>query len=171
MTLYDVIFYVVSAVVVGSTAMAITRSNLVHAVVYLILSFFGTAILFYLFGAPLLAALEVIVYAGAIMVVFLFIVMTIDLRAHQEVVFPLIQWLPAAVFGMIYSIAGYLAVSRTPGTPATLNLVLATPREYALYVLGNDWLSIEIVSLLLLVAVIGAMHLGKSGSGVEEKDV
>lgn len=170
MTLCDVIFYVVSLVVVASTAMAVTRRNLVHAVVYLILSFFGTAILFYLFGAPLLAALEVIVYAGAIMVVFLFIVMTIDLKAHQEILFPASQWLPVGVFGMIYSVAGYLAVSRTPGTQTTLNLVMATPREYALYVLGNDWLSIEIVSLLLLVAAIGAVHLGKGRSGAEEKD-
>ena len=170
MTFYDVIFYVVSTIVVASTAMAVTRTNLVHAVVYLILSFFGTAILFYLLGAPLLAALEVIIYAGAIMVVFLFIVMTIDLSAHEELLFPMVQWLPAVVFGMIYSVSGYLAVSRTPGTQATLNLVLATPREYAQYVLGNDWFSIEIVSLLLLVAVIGAMHLGKERGWTEEKD-
>jgi NADH-quinone oxidoreductase subunit J len=171
MTLYDVIFYVVSLVVVAATAMAITRRNLVHAVVYLIFSFFGTAILFYLFGAPLLAALEVIIYAGAIMVLFLFIVMMIDPEWRQEIFFPLSQWLPAALFGTVYLIAGYLAVSRAPGNGAVLKLVMATPREYAVYVFKNHWLSIEIVSLLLLIALIGALHLGKSENRPEEDDV
>lgn len=168
MTLLDVIFYVVSVVVIAATAMAVTRRNLVHAVVYLIFSFFGTAILFYLFGAPLLAALEVIVYAGAMMVLFLFIVMTIDLRAHQELLFPLSQWLPAAGFGMIYLIAGCLAVIGTPEAEAVLKPVMAAPREYALYVFKNHWLSIEIVSLLLLVALVGALHLGKGKSHAED---
>ena len=80
-----------------STAIAITRRNLVHAVVYLVISFFGTAMLFYLFGAPLLAALEVIIYAGAIMVLFLFVVMMIRIESSEEVMFPVSQWLPAAV--------------------------------------------------------------------------
>ena len=72
----------------AATAVAITRRNLVHAVVYLIFSFFGTAMLFYLFGAPLLAALEVIIYAGAIMVLFLFVVMMIRVESPEEVMFP-----------------------------------------------------------------------------------
>jgi NADH-quinone oxidoreductase subunit J len=170
MSLYDVIFYVVSPVVVAATAMAVTRRNLVHAVIYLIFSFFGTAMLFYLFGAPLLAALEVIIYAGAIMVLFLFIVMMIDPKVHQEIFFPLSQWLPAAAFGMVYIIAGYL-VSKTPANDAALKLVTASPREYAVYVFKNHWLSIEIVSLLLLVAVIGALHLGKGKNRAEDEDV
>ena len=53
MTFYGFLFYLISAVVIGATAIAITRRNMVHAVVYLIVSFFGTAMLFYLFGAPL----------------------------------------------------------------------------------------------------------------------
>jgi len=52
MTLYGFLFYVLAAVIVASTAVAITRRNLVHAVVYLIFSYFGTAMLFYLLGAP-----------------------------------------------------------------------------------------------------------------------
>ena len=75
MTIYSIIFYILALVIIVATGVAITRRNLVHAVVYLILSFFGSALMFYLFGAPLLAALEVIIYAGAIMVLFLFILM------------------------------------------------------------------------------------------------
>lgn len=171
MSVYDVIFYVVSPVVVAATAMAVTRRNLVHAVIYLIFSFFGTAMLFYLFGAPFLAALEVIIYAGAIMVLFLFIVMMIDPKMHQEILFPLSQWLPAGLCGIVYLIAGYLMVSKTPANDAVLMLEAASPREYAVYVFKNHWLSIEIVSLLLLVAVIGALHLGKGKNRAEDEDV
>ena len=64
-----------AAVIVAATGLAITRRHPVHAVVYLILSFLGSAMLFYLLGAPFLAALEVIIYAGAIMVLFLFVIM------------------------------------------------------------------------------------------------
>ena len=170
MTLYALIFYVVAAVTVAATAVAITRRNLVHAVIYLIFSFFGTAMLFYLFGAPLLAALEVIIYAGAIMVLFLFVLMMIRMESHQELMFPLSQWLPAAVFGLIYVVVGYLMVCGTPGTEVTLQMVLATPREFALYVFQRHWLSVEIVSLLLLVALMGALYLGKGKAKNQAED-
>lgn len=77
MTLYSIIFYVLAIVILVATFLAITRRNTVHAVIYLILSFLGTALLFYLLGAPFLAVLEAIIYAGGIMVLFLFIVMMI----------------------------------------------------------------------------------------------
>jgi NADH-quinone oxidoreductase subunit J len=169
MTLYALIFYVLAAVTVASTAVAITRRNLVHAVIYLIFSYFGTALLFYLFGAPLLAALEVIIYAGAIMVLFLFVLMMIKMESHQELMFPLSQWLPAAVFGLVYLVVGVLMIVTTPGTEVPMPMVLATPREFALYVFQSHWLSIEIVSLLLLVAVMGALYLGK-GTGKNQAE-
>jgi NADH-quinone oxidoreductase subunit J len=96
MTLFGLLFYLIAAVIVASTAMAVTRRNIVHAVIYLIFSFLGTALLFYLFGAPLLAVLEVIIYAGAIMVLFLFVVMMIRVDAAEEALFPVSQWIPAA---------------------------------------------------------------------------
>ena len=77
MTLYSVIFYVLAVIILASTVLAIIQRFLINAVVYLILSFFATGLLFYLLGAPFLAVLEVIIYAGAIMVLFLFIVMTL----------------------------------------------------------------------------------------------
>lgn len=170
MTFYTIIFYILAGVIVVATAVAITRRNLVHAVIYLIFSFFGTAMLFYLFGAPLLAALEVIIYAGAIMVLFLFIIMMIKVDSLEELMFPLSQWLPAAGFGLIYLIVGFLMILTTPGTEIHLRLFLATPKELALYVFQRDWFSIEIVSLLLLVALIGALHLGKSKGKSQAED-
>ena len=61
MTVYSIIFYILSAIILITTGIAITRRNLVHAVVYLVFSFFGSAMMFYLFGAPLRAVLEVII--------------------------------------------------------------------------------------------------------------
>ncbi len=161
MNLYGSLFYILAGVVTAATAMAITRRNMVHAVVYLLFSFFGTAMLFYLLGAPLLAALWVIIYAGAIMVLFLFIVMMIKTDSAEEVLFPLTQWFPAAVFGVIYLAVVGAMVFTTPGTEAGLPLVVGSPKEFALYVFQKHWLSIEIVSLLLLVALVGALTLGK----------
>jgi len=84
MTIYSIIFYFLALLILVTTALAITRRDMVHAVVYLIFSFFGSAMLFYLFGAPFLAVLEVIIYAGAIMVLFLFIVMMLKVETGGE---------------------------------------------------------------------------------------
>jgi NADH-quinone oxidoreductase subunit J len=160
MTFYGFLFYLISAAVIGATAIAITRRNMVHAVVYLIVSFFGTAMLFYLFGAPFLAALEVIIYAGAIMVLFLFVVMMIRVESPGEVMFPLSQWVPAAAFGLIYLAAAVAMIFRTSGAQASLSTLTAAPRQFALYVFEHHWFSIEVISTLLLIALVGVLHLG-----------
>ncbi len=161
MTLYGLLFYVIAAVVVAATGIAVTRRNLVHAVVYLIFSFLGSAMLFYLLGAPLLAALEVIIYAGAIMVLFLFVVIMIKPESHGEMRFPLSQWAPAAVFSGVYVLVTILMVSSAPEAKAQLSMLWAAPRDFAIYVFQHHWFLIEVVSLLLLIALMGALRLGK----------
>jgi len=164
MTFYGFIFYVIAAVIVSATAVAVTRRNLVHAVVYLIFSFIGTAMLFYLLGAPLLAALEVIIYAGAIMVLFLFVVIMIKVETRSELMMPPSQRLPAAIFGAIYVIVCFLMIFTAPGTETGLSMLWASPREFALHVLQNHWFFIEVISLLLLMALMGVLRLG-TGKG------
>jgi len=161
MTLYSLIFYVLSAIILITTGIAITRRNLVHAVVYLVFSFFGSAMMFYLFGAPLLAVLEVIIYAGAIMVLFLFIIMMVKVEASEERLFPIRQWLPMALMGVVYLIMGTVIVSSAPGSQVTLEIALAKPKAFGEYLFQTHWLVIEIVSLLLLVALVGALYLGR----------
>ena len=161
MTIYSIIFYILALLILVSTGLAISRRNLVHAVIYLIFSFFGSAFLFYLFGAPLLAVLEVIIYAGAIMILFLFIIMMVKVETSEERMFPLNQWLPAAGIGLMYLAIGVLIVSSAPGKDIPLEMALAHPKEFGQYLFQRHWLSIEIVSLLLLIALIGALHLGR----------
>jgi NADH-quinone oxidoreductase subunit J len=170
MTVYTLLFYIVAGVTVASTAIAVTRRHMVHAVVYAMLSFFGTAMLFYLLGAPLLAALEVIIYAGAIMVLFLFVVMMIQVESPGELMFPLTQWLPALLFGSLYAMVGFLMVLWTPGTDIPLRMLMATPRDLALFVFQKHWLAVEIASLLLLAAIIGALQLGMKKEETQAKD-
>jgi NADH-quinone oxidoreductase subunit J len=162
MTLPGLLFYVLAATIIVTTGVAITRRNLVHAVVYLIFSYFGTAMLFYLLGAPLLAAFEVIIFAGAIMVLFLFVVIMIRTEHSEEDFFPLSQWIPAAASGLIYLAVAFLAALKAPGADTGLALLWATPREFALYVLRNYWFLIEVISMLLLIGLIGALQLGRT---------
>lgn len=161
MTLYAIIFYILAAVILVTTGIAITRRNLVHAVVYLVFSFFGSAMLFYLFGAPLLAVLEVIIYAGAIMILFLFIIMMIRVEASEERLFPLRQWLPIALVGVVYLIIGAVIVSSALGSQVTLRIALTRPKAFGEYLFQRHWLAIEIVSLLLLVVLVAALYLGR----------
>jgi NADH-quinone oxidoreductase subunit J len=162
MNLYSVIFYVLAALILVSTGLAITRRNLVHAVVYLILSFFGSGMLFYLLGAPLLAALEVIIYAGAIMVLFLFIIMMLKVEGFEEQFFPVRQWIPALGMCLVFISAGMLMIMGDPESRIPLKAAVAEPMFFGHYLFRKHWLAIEIVSLLLLIAVIAVLYLGRN---------
>src|SRR5687768_5158294 len=75
----SITFYIAAAISVFSTIMVITRFNIMHALLYLVVSLLSVAVIFFLYGAPFMAALEVIVYAGAIMVLIIFFVMMLNL--------------------------------------------------------------------------------------------
>jgi len=167
MTLYAVSFYAVAAVILAATALAATRRNPVHAVIYLIVSFVGSALLFYLLGAPFLAALEVIIYAGAIMVLFLFVIMILRIERAEERGFSLGQWGPALLLGLLFLVVVGLFLFEDPGTGAVLKKAVVMPRDFGRFIFKGYWLAIEIISLLLLVALVAALHLGK---GTEEEE-
>lgn len=161
MTLFNLLFFAIAALIVASTAVAITRRNLVHAVIYLIFGFFGSAFMFYLFGSPFLAALMVIVYAGAIMILFLFIIMMLRVESPEESLFPPSQIVPAIIFAAAYAGIGALLLIQDPSAAATLAEAGTEPAEFGRYLFTKSWLAVEITSLLLLVALIGALLVGK----------
>ncbi len=162
MTVLAVIFYLLAALVLGSAALAVTRRRPVHAVLYLIVSLVGVALLYLLLGAPLLAALQVILYAGAIMVLFLFVIITMpeQLPSRDELfrrnwVLPLALCLLAG-FGLAVllraapSAAGFLAAARL------------APKTFGLQLFRHYWYAVELVSLLLFVGLVGALYLGRT---------
>ena len=165
MSIYAVMFYGLGAVIVAATALAITRRNLMHAIVYLVLSFIGTAMLFYLLGAPFLAVLEVVIYAGAIMVLFLFVIMLLNIR--QPEADPKIPFIGQKLAGII--LAGFTGLILIYGvTKAALTTGkemapgLGNTESIARSLFTDYLLPFEVTSVLLLVAIVGAVVLAKS---------
>jgi NADH-quinone oxidoreductase subunit J len=170
MTLYSVIFYGLGIIILVATALAITRRNPMHAVIYLIVSFFGMAPLFYLLGAPLLALLEIIIYAGAIMVLFIFIVMMLRIDVTPATASQwLRQWSPALGLSLISGLAMVFLIWQGPALKTVLPLGQASPREFGLFVFRRYWFAVEIASFLLFVALVGAYYLGRKDTSPEEK--
>jgi NADH-quinone oxidoreductase subunit J len=169
MTLYGAVFYLLGIIILGASVLAVTRRNTVHAVVFLIASFLGTALLFYLLGAPFLAAVEVIIYAGAIMVLFLFVIMTLKMKTSKELGPSIGRWGPAVLLGTAFLLLIVLVVTRDPVSRVTLEASVAEPAAFGRFVFENYWLAVEIISLLLLVALVAVIHLGR-GKGETSKE-
>jgi len=161
MDILPILFYTIAALMLLSTALAITRRNLVYVVVYLVLSFFGTAMLFYLLGAPFLAMLEVIIYAGAIMVLFLFIIMMIHMEKDPGTFLPRRQLIPAILVSAVFLMAFIVLAGTDAGGWKPLAAAQAMPAAFGIYLFDTHWLSIEIASMLLLVALVAAIVLGR----------
>jgi NADH-quinone oxidoreductase subunit J len=159
MTLYGALFYLLSAIILAATAMAITRRQPIHAVLYLIVAFFGTGALFFLLGAPLLAAFVIIVYAGAIMVLVLFVIMLYQ-RSLGEMEL-LSEWRPAMLLGGIFLAVAGAMVFKDPGSGTVLQGAVAEPRDLGHFLFDRYWLAVEVVSILLLVALVAVIQIGK----------
>ncbi len=160
MSILTILFYILALLIIASTAMAVTRPNMVHAVLYLVLSFFGTAMLFYLLGAPFLAALEIIIYAGAIMVLFLFLIMMIRLKKIPGMFFPSVQLMPAIVISIGFLMVNTILLGQDGGGWTAMPAAQAAPKDFGIYLFQTHWLAVEIASMLLLVALVGAYVLG-----------
>ncbi|HLO24981.1 MAG TPA: NADH-quinone oxidoreductase subunit J [Geobacteraceae bacterium] len=154
------IFYILAVITVIATLFAITEKHAVHAIVYLVTSFFSLAVIFYLLGAPLVAVFEVIIYAGAIMVLFLFVIMMLDLGHPEKAERPgMKDWWPAVVLGaVILGAASAMFAVRSPGVPAGVPFGI---RDFALVLFRKYGIAVEIISMQLLFALVGALYLGR----------
>lgn len=156
------IFYILGLTAVVTTLMAITRSVMIHAVVYLVLSFFSLALIFFMMGAPFIAAIEVLIYAGAIMVLFLFIVMMLEMGVPLSAAKPFWRiWGPAAAVAAV--ILACTALLFTSGAPSAqpISAAFISPRAFGQVLYTKYMLAVEVASLLLLFALVGALYLGR----------
>jgi NADH-quinone oxidoreductase subunit J len=161
-------FYTLSAFILGFAVMVVTTKDTVHSVLFLVLDFLFVAALYVLLAAPFLAVIQILVYAGGIVVLYLFVVMLVNLKrppeAHQDshrrgkVGF--------ALAALVLAELGAIAVfgSRSAGAPvapvAALPVIGNT--EQVGWLLYTSYLiPFEIASMLLLVAMIGAIVLAK----------
>jgi NADH-quinone oxidoreductase subunit J len=160
----EVAFYVAGLIALFSTVMVIVNTQPVHALLYLVLSLLSIAMVFFTLGAPFAGVLEVIVYAGAILVLFVFVVMMLNLgkatEQQERKWLTASGWLGPLVLAAI--LLGELVVILWPEnglTPISGKTVTAKEVGVALY--GPYLLAVELASTLLLAGLVAAYHLGR----------
>jgi NADH-quinone oxidoreductase subunit J len=157
-------FYFLSALTVASGVLVITRKNPVHSALALIVSLLGQAALYLMLYAPFVAGVQIILYAGGIMVLFLFVIMLVNIEKSQKEEQFNKQWIVGlaaavalgALFVFVYVKGRALFPDRAIQMPEQSNT-----QQIAILLYGNYMLAFEIASLLLLVAVIGAVVMAK----------
>ena len=166
-----IIFYIASIVAVIATILVITQHNLVHALLYLVVSFLAVAMVFYVLGAPFIAALEVIIYAGAIIVLLIFVIMMLNLR--QESVAQEKQWLNSkiiigpVVLAIILGAELLYMLSFEPTSGLQGNVIGAKAVGLSLY--GPYVIGVELSGILLMAGIVGAYHLGRQKKKVTHR--
>jgi NADH-quinone oxidoreductase subunit J len=155
-------FYIASFITILATIMVITRHNPVHALLYLIVSLLSMSVIFFLLGAPFVGVLEVIIYAGAIMVLFIFVVMLLNLgkeTARQEK-----EWLkgktwlgPSILSFILLAQLSYLIYN---SGSSTYTVQTVDSKAVAISLFGPYILAVELAAMLLMAGIVGAAHIG-----------
>jgi NADH-quinone oxidoreductase subunit J len=165
-----VTFYISAAIALASTAMVITRLNAVQALLYLIVSLLAVAMVFFELGAPFVAALEIVIYAGAIMVLFVFVMMMLNLgpaAIDQER-----RWLnPRMYVGpalLAIALGAELAFIFNGSGSAGQPTVTVPPKDVGRSLYAIYPVAIELAAMLLLAGLVGAYHLGADRPGKTE---
>ena len=183
MILQAIFFYIFAAVLIFSALAVIWARNPVHSVLFLILAFFNAAGLFVLLGAEFLAMILVVVYVGAVLVLFLFVVMMLDvdfaaLRAGWIKNWPLGALIGAVLAVELISFLAYWAIgagnnSRLAAPTPDLATTSISNTEALGRILYTDYLFFfEVAGLILLIAMIGAIVLTlRHKEGVKRQDI
>jgi NADH-quinone oxidoreductase subunit J len=157
-------FYFLSALTVLSGVMVITRKNPVHSALALIVSLLGQAALYLMLYAPFVAGVQIILYAGGIMVLFLFVIMLVNIEKSQKEDQFNKQWVvgltAALALGLLFVFVYFKGRGLFPDRAIQMPEQSNT-QQVAVLLYGNYMFAFEIASLLLLVAVIGAVVMAK----------
>ena len=165
-----VAFYTLAAFILGFAVLVVSTKDTVHSVLFLVLDFLFVAALYVLLGAPFLAAIQILVYAGGIVVLYLFVVMLVNLKrppeAHQDPHRQTRFGLGLAVAMLVELVMIGARTYASPAQPAFVARLPAMPvsgntEEVGWLLYTNYLIPFEIASMLLLVAMIGAILLAK----------
>jgi NADH-quinone oxidoreductase subunit J len=163
----NIAFYLAGAVAIASTIMVITRLDAVHALLYLIVSLLSVAVIFFTLGAPFVAALEVIIYAGAIMVLLVFVVMMLNLGpaavARERQWLQPRMWIGPSILAAILA-AELLYLFSYPGGALT-GTRQVEPKEVGIALFGPYLIGVELAAMLLMAAMVGAYHVARRRVG------
>ncbi len=168
-----VIFFASAFVAIICALLVISQKNPVASVIYLIMAFVAQAILYIQLSALFVAILQIVVYAGAIMVLFLFVIMLLNLRRDDfgPEKHPLQSWL-TRIFGIVLVAELIIMISRGVGQSESVDRAGAefgNVEQVATTLFTKYVFPFELTSILLIVAIIGAVVLGKRRAEEEEK--
>jgi NADH-quinone oxidoreductase subunit J len=166
----DAFFYIAAVIAILSTIMAISGRNAIHSLLYLILSLLAISVIFYLLSAPFIAALEVIIYAGAIMVLFIFVTMMLNIGIERETEKKWLRprmWIIPSVLAAVLLVNLILAVKSGQTIPSDKEALL--PKQVGISLFSTYLLGVEIAAILLMAGVIGAYHLGSQKKKVKHR--
>lgn len=157
------LFYISSFIAIIATVMVITRHQPIHALLYLVVSFMAVAMIFLSLGAPFVAALEVILYAGAIVVLLIFVVMMLNLgsetdRQEKQWLQPKVWIGPSVLALLLLAELTYLLVNSAPNT---MNVTVVDARSVSLSLYREYIIAVELAGFLLMAGIVGAAHIGK----------
>jgi NADH-quinone oxidoreductase subunit J len=172
------IFFAAAGITLGAAVSLILQRNPVHAAMLLVATLFGVALLFVLQQAHFLAAVQVIVYAGAIVVLFLFVIMLLgvdkrdDLHETLPLQRPLAIGLGVVLVAMVFALASTKWVTASPNTDPHSGLVAGSGTVEALgrSLFARYLFPFEMTSVLLVIAAVGAVVLARR-SGDDEGDL
>lgn len=162
------LFLFLSFVALLSALGVVLTKNPVHSVLFLILTFFTLSGHYLLLNAQFLAAVNIIVYAGAIMVLFLFVIMFLNLNEATEPQKPLLAKVAATIAGgmlLLVLVAALRNVQPAGYNPATFNSQVGMVDKLGLVLFQQYQLPFELASILLLAAMVGSVMLGKRETG------
>ncbi|WP_286233127.1 NADH-quinone oxidoreductase subunit J [Thalassotalea sediminis] len=158
-------FYLAALIAVIASIKVVTRKNTVHALLYLVVSLIAVAVCFYLMGAPFAAGLEVIVYAGAILVLFVFAIMLFGLREDETHYAPQNRgfsgWIGPVCLSVILLIELVYTINHQ-GIQQQLLATVVDAKRVGILLYGPYLLAVEIASFLLLTGLVAAYHFAKT---------
>jgi NADH-quinone oxidoreductase subunit J len=160
----SIVFYIVSALAIGAALAMVASRNAVHAALFMVGNFALVAVLYLLLRASFIATIQVIVYAGAIMVLFLFVIMMLNVsqaERPQDRLFGLDSLAPLLAFGLLAVLVFVVSGVLPPAATADSGLVFADIQDIGGLLFTRYLYPFEITSVLLLVAMIGAVVLAR----------
>jgi NADH-quinone oxidoreductase subunit J len=167
----NITFLIAAAVAVLSTIMVITRYNMIHALLYLVISFLAIAIVFFVLGAPFVAALEIIVYAGAIVVLMIFVIMMLNLKEEsveqERVWFSANVVIGPAILSVI--LLGELIYILVSADAPEVSTAIVDVKDVGISLYGPYIIGVELSGLLLMSGIVGAYHLGRQKKKVTHR--
>ena len=164
-------FYALAAVAIFASLRVVTLANPVHAILSMIVSLLAIAGIFFVLGAPFAGALEIVVYAGAIMVLFVFVIMMLNLGMSNDEREE--RWLDAGTWAVptgltiIIAVVLYALIGLNHTDTAMIGGTTISAKAVGTVLFTKYVMLVEVAALLLLAALVAAYHLGKESSDDE----